>query len=117
MPNVLRWILFIFSPILAIYSLIIFLRNKFYDWNWLKSCSFPEKVISVGNLQIGGTGKTPMVEFLASYLLKREHQVVILSRGYRRSAKDPVLVESGKINEVNQINQLNSIVLIFWFRI
>jgi tetraacyldisaccharide 4'-kinase len=94
MFRTVKWILFIFSPLIAIYTLVIFLRNKFYDWKWLKSCSVPATVISVGNVQIGGTGKTPMVELLAKYLSKRKQPVVILSRGYRRSSNEALLVDS-----------------------
>jgi len=101
MSTALKCLSILFSPFIAVYTLLIFLRNKFYDWQWLKSCKVPATVISVGNLQMGGTGKTPMVEFLANYLLTRKEQVVILSRGYRRSSKETVLVDSSSPIDVN----------------
>ena len=54
---------------LSLWFLIItFLRNKFYDFGFLKSYSFGIPIISIGNLSAGGTGKTPMVEFLIDKL-------------------------------------------------
>ena len=50
------------------FYLITFLRNKLYDFGLLKSYSFDIPIISVGNLTVGGTGKTPMVEFLINHL-------------------------------------------------
>ena len=57
-----------------------------YDKNWLKSSAFNFPVIGVGNLAIGGTGKTPMVEYLIR-LLKDEYKTATLSRGYKRKTK------------------------------
>jgi tetraacyldisaccharide 4'-kinase len=53
-------------------------------------------VISVGNIQIGGTGKTPMVEYLAESILQNQRIPVIISRGYRRKTKEPVLIIPGE---------------------
>jgi len=101
MPTVLKWIFILLSPFIALYTFLVYLRNKFYDWNLVKSCSVSTTVISVGNLQIGGTGKTPMVEFLGKYLLEKKQQVVILSRGYRRSLHDLVLIDSNNSANVS----------------
>ena len=60
------------------------LRNKLYDEGIFKSHAYDLPVIAVGNLSVGGTGKSPMVEYLIS-LLKNEHKVATLSRGYKRS--------------------------------
>ncbi len=73
----------LFLPFAIIYWFIIWLRNFFYDKNILKSSSFGLPVICVGNLSIGGTGKSPMVEFLVSHL-KDRFKVATLSRGYKR---------------------------------
>ena len=75
-----RYVLF---PVSIVYSGIIYLRNKMYDKNILKSSSFNFPIICVGNLAVGGTGKTPMVEYLIR-LLKTEYKVATLSRGYKR---------------------------------
>ena len=68
------------------FYLITFLRNKFYDFGLLKSFSFEIPVISVGNLAVGGTGKTPMVEFLIKKF-SRKYKIAVLSRGYKRKTK------------------------------
>ena len=68
------------------FYLITFLRNKFYDFGLLKSFSFEIPVISVGNLAVGGTGKTPMVEFLIKKF-SRKYKIAVLSRGYKRKTR------------------------------
>ena len=68
------------------FYLITFLRNKFYDFGLLKSFSFEIPVISVGNLAVGGTGKTPMVEFLIRKF-SRKYKIAVLSRGYKRKTR------------------------------
>ena len=78
-----RFVLFPFS---ILYGLIIWIRNKLYDQNILKSVSFNFPIICVGNLAVGGTGKTPMVEFLIR-LLKEDYKVATMSRGYKRKTK------------------------------
>ncbi|SRX54085.1 tetraacyldisaccharide 4'-kinase [Aequorivita sp. CIP111184] len=78
--NLLRKLLFPFS---LLYGGITALRNFFYNTGILKSRSYNFPVICVGNLSTGGTGKSPMIEFLVSFL-KSNHQLAILSRGYKR---------------------------------
>src|SRR5258705_8634456 len=73
-------------PFALIYWLITWLRNFFYDKNIFRSSSFGLPVISVGNLSIGGTGKSPMVEYLVRHL-KDRFKVATLSRGYKRKTK------------------------------
>ena len=68
------------------FYIITFLRNKFYDFGLLKSFSFEIPVISVGNLAVGGTGKTPMVEFLIRKF-SRKYKIAVLSRGYKRKTR------------------------------
>jgi tetraacyldisaccharide 4'-kinase len=58
------------------------LRNRLYDSGWKRSVPAPLPVISVGNLTVGGTGKTPCVEYVARFLRQRDLRVAILSRGY-----------------------------------
>ncbi len=94
MPNNTRKIL---SPILLpfslIYGLIIYIRNRFYDYGIFKSTSFNVPIISIGNITVGGTGKTPHVEYLAN-LLKSEFRVATLSRGYKRKSKGFILADN-----------------------
>lgn len=73
-------------PLTFIYRIITGVRNKFFDWKILPSEEFDIPVISVGNLTVGGTGKTPHTEYLIS-LLKHKHKVALLSRGYKRKSK------------------------------
>jgi tetraacyldisaccharide 4'-kinase len=70
-------------PISFLYGIITAIRNLFYDWGLIKAHIFREHIISVGNLAVGGTGKSPHIEYLIG-LLKHEFSVATLSRGYRR---------------------------------
>lgn len=78
-----RYLLFPFS---LLYALILWVRNKLYDWKIFRSVRFNFPVICVGNLAVGGTGKTPMVELLIR-LLKDNYAIATLSRGYKRKTK------------------------------
>lgn len=78
-----RYLLFPFS---LIYGAIIWIRNWMYDKNVLKSSAFNFPVICVGNLAAGGTGKTPMVEYLVR-MLKSNYNTATLSRGYKRKTR------------------------------
>ena len=71
-------------PISLLNWLFTLTRNSFYDHGLLKSYKFKVAVISVGNLSTGGTGKTPVVEYLTELLLKNKLTVAVLSRGYKR---------------------------------
>lgn len=73
-------------PLSLLYGLITGFRNFLYNAEILKSHSFPLPVISVGNLTVGGTGKTPLTEYLAD-LLSKDFDVAVLSRGYRRKTR------------------------------
>jgi len=71
-----------------------------FDWGLLPSQTFKVPVISVGNLSVGGTGKTPHIEYLAEYLLDK-YKVAILSRGYKRKTKG--YLEANSASTVNDI--------------
>src|SRR6186713_478550 len=73
-------------PLAIIYWVIIFIRNKFYDLKIFDSATFGMPLICVGNLSVGGTGKSPMVEFLVRNL-KDDFRVATLSRGYKRKTR------------------------------
>lgn len=70
-------------PFAIIYGIITSLRNLLYDWKFLKSKSVAVHTICVGNLAVGGTGKTPHVEYLIN-ILQYDFKIAILSRGYKR---------------------------------
>ncbi len=88
--QVIRKILF---PIAIIYDLVTTVRNLFYDEGVFKSKSYSLPLIAVGNLSVGGTGKSPMIEYLIN-LLHNEFKVATLSRGYRRKTKGFVLASN-----------------------
>ena len=71
------------SPFGVIYGIIGLIRRWLYKIGWLRSYSSTLPTIGIGNLTVGGTGKTPMVEYLVR-LLKVDHKVATLSRGYKR---------------------------------
>ena len=77
-------------PFSIIYWLTVWIRNFFYDTKILRSSSFGLPIICVGNLSVGGTGKSPMVEFLIGHL-KDKFKVATLSRGYKRKTTGYVL--------------------------
>ncbi len=74
-------------PLSLLYRVGVQLRNALFRLGWLKSVRLPRPVISVGNLTVGGTGKTPTCLWLALELQQRGFKVGILSRGYRRQEK------------------------------
>ena len=73
-------------PFALLFGLIVNIRNWLYDNNLLRSASFGLPLIGVGNLSVGGTGKSPMVEFLVLHL-KQHYRLATLSRGYKRKTK------------------------------
>jgi len=91
--KLLKLILF---PLVPVYFLAIKLRNLFFDKNVFKIKRVNAKVISVGNISIGGAGKTPMVIFLVKLLKSRNKKVGVLSRGYRRKSSGFRLVSDGE---------------------
>ena len=70
-------------PIAFVYHIVLSIRHKLYDWRILKSLRFEYPTIGVGNLNLGGTGKTPTVEYLIN-ILRPHYRVATLSRGYGR---------------------------------
>lgn len=85
----LRKILF---PLAMLYWLITFIRNFLYDKGILKCFTFDIPIIAVGNLSVGGTGKTPQIEYLIR-LLSDNYSVAVLSRGYKRATEGFVLAD------------------------
>jgi len=86
----LRWLLLPFS---LLYALVVVIRNWCYDVGWFKSTAFDLPVISVGNLAVGGAGKSPMTEYLVR-LLKADYKLATLSRGYGRNTKGFLLADN-----------------------
>ena len=84
--HIKEWLL----PLSWLYGLAVWLRNLLFEMGVLKQHSFSIPIISVGNITVGGTGKTPHVEYLVK-LLKDKVQVAVLSRGYKRRSRGYVL--------------------------
>lgn len=77
-------------PISLLYALVVYLRNQLFDIGFFKSKTFQTPTICIGNLSVGGTGKTPMIEYLIR-CLREENKVAVLSRGYKRKSKGYIL--------------------------
>jgi len=90
----------IFSPLFIsiswLYGCIIWIRNQLYNREWIKRAVFNKPVISVGNITSGGTGKTPLVIYLARLLQKAGKKPGIISRGYGRKSQGLQVVHDGK---------------------
>ncbi|MBU1009569.1 MAG: tetraacyldisaccharide 4'-kinase [Bacteroidetes bacterium] len=80
-------------PVAWIYQLILIVRHKLFDWQILRPVAFQHPVICVGNLSMGGTGKTPQVEYIIR-LLKNNYRIATLSRGYRRKSSGFLLASN-----------------------
>jgi len=86
----------IMFPFSLLYGSVIILRNLLYDTNILQSFKFNTKIISVGNLIMGGSGKTPHVEYIVKILLKKKHSTSIISRGYKRVTKGLIILSENE---------------------
>ena len=81
------------TPFSWAFSACVWLRNKAFDWNLLPQEEADVPVVSVGNITVGGTGKTPHVEYIIEALYRRYH-VAVLSRGYKRKTRGFVLASN-----------------------
>lgn len=80
-------------PLSFLYGIGVNIRNKMFDWEILSSKSYDIPVISIGNLTVGGTGKTPHTEYLIK-LLQKDFKIAVLSRGYKRKSKGFILADN-----------------------
>jgi tetraacyldisaccharide 4'-kinase len=94
--NFLRKMLF---PFAIIYGLVTSIRNFLYDKGILKSHMFDLPIIAVGNLSVGGTGKTPQIEYLIR-LLSVNYKIATLSRGYKRKSEGFILADESSNAEI-----------------
>ena len=77
---------FLLAPAAFLYKAGVTFRHRLFDWGILKSEKFDIPIICIGNITVGGTGKTPMAEMVISYMTQM-HNVALLSRGYGRRTK------------------------------
>lgn len=89
----MNWLRKLLFPFALLYGFITAVRNFIYDVGLLKASSFDIPVIAVGNLSVGGTGKTPQIEYLVR-LLSPHYKIATLSRGYKRQSKGFVLADA-----------------------
>ncbi|MCB9361117.1 MAG: tetraacyldisaccharide 4'-kinase [Flavobacteriales bacterium] len=88
----IRILYILLYPISILYGISTFIRNKFYDWSLFKSTEFNTPVIVVGNLNVGGVGKTPHIEYLIRLL--NQYKLATLSRGYKRQTSGFILADN-----------------------
>lgn len=87
-------------PLSLIYGFIVIIRNKLFDIKILKSKEFRIPIISVGNITVGGTGKTPHIEYLVE-LLSPHYKVAVLSRGYKRKTRNFIIAtENSPVSQI-----------------
>lgn len=84
----------VLRPLSPVYAKIMSAREKMYTSETLKSTRFNVPVISIGNLTMGGTGKTPLVIYLAKHLLNMQYKPAVISRGYKGEAEKSVNIVS-----------------------
>jgi tetraacyldisaccharide 4'-kinase len=99
---------FLLLPASYLYAIGVELRNTFFNLGLRRSVRLPRPVISVGNLTVGGTGKTPTCLWLSLALKDRGYRVAILSRGYRRKETRPIVLHPHADESARSENVLKS---------
>lgn len=87
----LKYLRLLLFPLALLYGMVVMLRNKLYDWGIFKSVHFGLPVICIGNVVVGGAGKTPTTEYLVRLLA--DYKVAVLSRGYGRKTKGFIVAD------------------------
>ena len=95
----LLWVSFL--PVSCLYWLGVQIRNILYSVGWKKTKTLNEFVLSIGNLTVGGTGKTPTVVWVAQELQKRGFRIAVLSRGYNRKGSQPRVLTANAPGDVD----------------
>ncbi len=90
-----KWLLAPLLPLSWLYRSLVACRNFFYDKKIFATVRVPAKVVSIGNLNVGGSGKTPTAAFLANALLARGYRVALVARGYGRTQRNDCIVSDG----------------------
>ena len=83
-------------PITLLFSVVVYVRNALYDWGVLSSVNSKLPIISIGNIQVGGTGKTPFVIALSKKLIQNNIKPIIITRGYKRNTKNQIILDNHK---------------------
>ena len=85
---------YLLCPIAWLFTIAVHMRNKLYDWAVFPIMTSKVPIISVGNIQVGGTGKTPFVIALAKKLIENNIKPLIITRGYKRNTKHQIIFNS-----------------------
>ncbi|QDK37345.1 tetraacyldisaccharide 4'-kinase [Bdellovibrio sp. NC01] len=80
-------------PLSYLYDKVVGVKNSLYDKGVITTYNAPVPVISIGNLTVGGTGKTPLTDFCIKHLVKAGKKVAVISRSYRADAESPCWVD------------------------
>ena len=88
----MKWFKWILSPLSLLFSVITKTRNTLYDLGFLKEIQLKTPIIGVGNITVGGTGKTPHCEYIAK-TLDSEYKLALLSKGYGRNTKILIMLK------------------------
>src|SRR5256885_2995204 len=83
------------TPLSGLYSLVVGRRSALYERGVFRQYRVSVPVISVGNITVGGTGKTPLVEWIARTLATEGRRPCVVTRGYRRSTKGRIVTSNG----------------------
>lgn len=93
-----RLLLALLTPLSWQYAAILRIRARLYHWGVLSTRRLPKPVIAIGNITVGGTGKTPVTAYIARYLLAQGHRVAVISRGYGGSLEGQTTVVSDGVS-------------------
>jgi tetraacyldisaccharide 4'-kinase len=94
--GLMKFVQYILYPFVPVYAFLSGIRNWFFDIGIFTSTRVKAMIISVGNITVGGSGKTPMAIYISNLLKNEGRNVGVLSRGYGRKSKGYVLVSKGK---------------------
>lgn len=97
----------ILLPLSFLFRIAVWVRNKLYNYEFIKLKSLSCKVISIGNVSSGGTGKTPMVEYISRYFINNGKSVAVVLKGYKRVYDDMQVAEFGYENSEGKLNTEN----------
>ena len=85
---------YLLYPITWLFSIIVYMRNALYDWELLPICRSKIPIISIGNIQVGGVGKTPFVIALCKQLISQNINPLIITRGYKRNTNHQIILNN-----------------------
>jgi tetraacyldisaccharide 4'-kinase len=94
-------------PLSLLFGFAVWIRNKLYKYEVINTKRLSCKVISIGNVSSGGTGKTPMVEYISNYFVNRGKSTAVVLKGYKRVYDDMKVAEFGYKNEEGKLNTEN----------